>query len=379
SADAAPRQAFDEFMAGLHENINPAVSEDDAIEMLSQHLITKPVFDALFDGYAFTEQNPVSQAMQKMLDVLEGESLEKDTAKLENFYSSVRERASGIDNAEGKQKIIVELYDKFFRSAFPRVAERLGIVYTPVEVVDFIVKSADQALREEFGLGLTDEGVDILDPFTGTGTFIVRLLQNRLIKPEDLERKFKRELHANEIVLLAYYIAAINIEETYHSLQKGDYQPFEGIVLTDTFQMFEKEGTLLDMMFPENNKRVQRQKQRGIRVIIGNPPYSAGQTNENDGNKNLKYPQLDRRIGDTYAKYSSATLKNSLYDSYIRAIRWASDRIRDKGIVCFVTNGSFIDNNAMDGLRKCFIDEFSRIYCFNLRGNARTSGEQRRM
>ena len=376
SVDATPRQAFDEFLAGLHENINPAVSEDDAIEMLSQHLITKPVFDALFEGYTFTQNNPVSQAMQKMLDVLEGESLNKDAAKLENFYSSVRERASGIDNAEGKQKIIVELYDKFFRSAFPRVAERLGIVYTPVEVVDFIVKNADQALRKEFGVGLTDEGVDILDPFTGTGTFIVRLLQNGLIKPEDLERKFKQELHANEIVLLAYYIAAINIEEAYHGLQKGDYQPFEGIVLTDTFQMFEKEGMLLDRMFPENNERVKRQKQRGIRVIIGNPPYSSGQGNANDNNQNLKYTSLDERISSTYiANSSNSRGKSKSYDSYIRAIRWASDRIRDKGIVCFVTNGSFIDNNAMDGLRKCFVDEFSCIYCFNLRGNQRTSGE----
>ncbi|MGL4501160.1 MAG: type ISP restriction/modification enzyme, partial [Planktothrix sp.] len=332
----------------------------------------KPVFDALFDGYAFTEQNPVSQAMQKMLDVLEGESLEKDTAKLENFYSSVRERARGIDNAEAKQKIIIELYDKFFRSAFPQVVERLGIVYTPVEVVDFIVKSADQVLREEFGLGLTDEGVNILDPFTGTGTFIVRLLQNGLIKPKDLERKFKRELHANEIVLLAYYIAAINIEETYHSLQKEDYQPFEGIVLTDTFQVFEKEGTLLDMMFPENNKRVINQKSRDITVIVGNPPYSAGQRSANDNNQNLKYKHLDERLSSTYIENSSKKGgKSKAYDSYIRAIRWASDRIKDKGIVCFVTNGSFLDSNSADGLRKCLVDDFTSIYYFNLRGNIR--------
>jgi len=383
SADTTPRQAFAEFMAELHQDINPNVTEDDAIEMLSQHLITKPVFDALFEGYAFTEQNPVSLAMQKILDVLEGERLSKDTAKLEKFYRSVRDRAAGVDNAEGKQRIIVELYDKFFRGAFPRLTDRLGIVYTPVEVVDFIINSADQALKQEFGVGLTNEGVNILDPFTGTGTFLVRLLQSGLIQPEDLERKFKRELHANEIVLLAYYIAAINIEETYHGLQGVNYQPFPGIVLTDTFQMFENAGyefqEMVEQVLPENNQRVVRQKQQEIRVIIGNPPYSAGQTSENDGNKNLKYPQLDGRIGETYAKYSTATNKNSLYDSYIRGIRWASDRIKDKGIVCYVTNGSFIDNNAMDGLRKCFVDEFSRIYCFNLRGNARTSGEQRRM
>lgn len=385
SANPSHRLAFNEFLTGLRSNINPNVTENDAIEMLSQHLITKPVFDALFEQYEFSKYNPVSQAMQKMLDLLEGESLEKDTAKLEKFYTSVRERAAGIDNAEGKQRIINELYDKFFRNAFPRMSERLGIVYTPVEVVDFIVNTADQALRQEFGVGLTNKNVHILDPFTGTGTFIVRLLQSGLIKQSDLERKFKYELHANEIVLLAYYIAAINIEETYHSLKGSEYQPFEGIVLSDTFQMFENEGTLQNPtisnwqeMFPENNQRVVNQKQCNIRVIIGNPPYSAGQTSENDGNKNLKYPQLDDRIGETYATYSSATNKNSLYDSYIRSIRWASDRIKDKGVVCYVTNGSFIDNNAMDGLRKCLADEFTSIYCFNLRGNQRTSGETSR-
>jgi predicted helicase len=412
------REAFADFLEGLRENLNPSISQDDAIEMLSQHLITKPVFDALFEDYPFTQSNPVSQVMQSMLDLLEGEAIAKEAAKLEKFYSSVRERAAGIDNAQGKQRIIIELYDKFFRNAFPKMAERLGIVYTPVEVVDFIIRSADVALKQEFGVGLTDEGVHILDPFTGTGTFMVRLLQSGLIKPEDLTRKFKQELHANELVLLAYYIAAINIEETYHDLIKkvpldnkknefkvplikgdlggsgGDsqgeippsppsqggntYQPFEGIVLTDTFQMFENEGSLLEKIFPENNKRVRRQKQNDIRVIIGNPPYSAGQNSENDGNKNLKYDNLDQRIRETYGEFSTATNKNSLYDSYIRGIRWASDRMKDKGIIAYVTNGSFIDNNAMDGLRKSLTDEFSSVYCFNLRGNARTSGEDRR-
>lgn len=372
------REAFNGFLQGLRSNVNPSVSESDAIEMLSQHLITKPVFDALFEGYQFTQNNPVSVSMQKMLDLLEGQSLEKETKKLDKFYASVRDRASGIDNAEGRQKVVIELYDKFFRNAFPKMAERLGIVYTPIDVVDFIIKSADDALKQEFGVGLTDENVHVLDPFTGTGSFIVRLLQSGLIKPEDLERKFKHELHANEIILLAYYIAAVNIEGAFHSAIDGDYLPFDGIVLTDTFQMFEGEGTLDKLMFPENNERVVRQKNNDIRVIIGNPPYSAGQTSENDGNKNLKYPALDDKIRDTYAKYSSATLKNSLYDSYIRAIRWASDRIKDRGIVCFVTNGSFIDSNAMDGLRKCLSDEFTSVYCFNLRGNQRTSGETSR-
>ncbi|MBO1054384.1 MAG: DEAD/DEAH box helicase [Dolichospermum sp. DET73] len=401
NSESEAKKVFDEFITGLHQNINPNVSEDEAIEMLSQHLITKPVFDALFEGYEFTKFNPVSQTMQRMLDVLEGQSLQKEVKTLDKFYESVRKKASGIDNAEGKQRIIIELYDKFFRAAFPRLVERLGIVYTPVEVVDFIIKSADFALKQEFGVGLTDEGVHVLDPFTGTGTFMVRLLQSGLIKPEDLQRKFTSELHANEIVLLAYYIAAINIEESYHfltrspltplkkggnievPLDKGDlggssYQPFNGIVLTDTFQMFENAGYLLESIFPENNQRVINQKQRDITVIIGNPPYSAGQASENDGNKNLKYENLDQKIANSYAKYSTATNKNSLYDSYIRGFRWASNRIQDKGIVCFVSNGSFIDGNAMDGFRKCLVDEFTSIYCFNLRGNQRTSGEQSR-
>jgi predicted helicase len=377
-----PRQVFEEFLKSLRNNLNPSVTEADAIEMLSQHLITRPVFDALFEGYQFTQQNPVSQAMQKMLAVLEGAALEKETALLSKFYASVKSRASGIDNAAAKQKIVIELYDKFFKMAFPRMAERLGIVYTPVEVVDFIIRSAEEALRQEFGLGLTDEGVHILDPFTGTGTFMVRLLQSGLIQPADLPRKFASELHANEIVLLAYYIAAINIEATYHDLVGGEYSPFQGIVLTDTFQMEEKrkqDDWVAEQMLPENNQRVVSQKQQEIRVIIGNPPYSDGAAEESDGTKNLKYDSLDNRIRETYAEHSNATLKNGLYDSYIRAIRWASDRIKEKGIVCYVTNGSFIDGNNMDGLRKCLTDDFSAIYCFNLRGNARTSGEQRRM
>jgi hypothetical protein len=247
-----------------------------------------------------------------------------------------------------------------------------------VEVVDFIIKSADFALKQEFGVGLSDEGVHVLDPFTGTGTFIVRLLQSGLIKPEDLQRKFTSELHGNEIVLLAYYIAAINIEESYHFLSGGKYEPFNGIVLTDTFQLFENEGYLLESIFPENNQRVINQKQRDITVIIGNPPYSAKQESENDNNKNIQYPILDSRIQNTYAIHSKAVLKNKLYDSYVRGFRWASDRIKDKGIVCFVSNGSFIDSNGMDGLRKTLGDEFTSIYCFNLRGDARVSGEQRR-
>ncbi len=376
-------KAFDEFLAGLRHNLNPAVTAEEAIEMLSQHLITRPVFEALFEGYAFTQHNPVSRSMQQMLDALQDEGLEKETEKLEKFYASVRDRAKGIDNAAGRQRVVIELYDKFFRTAFPRMSERLGIVYTPVEVVDFIVRSVEDVLRDEFGTTIGAENVHIIDPFTGTGTFIVRLLQSGLISPEDLPRKYREELHANEIVLLAYYIAAINIEETYHALSKAaglgiEYEPFEGIVLTDTFQLFESSANVTGEGLPENTARVKRQKAAPIRVVMSNPPYSVGQGDANANNQNLDYPSLDDRIGQTYAARSTATNKNSLYDSYVRAIRWASDRIKDRGVVAFVTNGYFIDGNAMDGLRACLVDEFTSLYVFNLRGNARTSGEVRR-
>ena len=368
------RALFDDFLAGLRKNLNPSITEADAIEMLSQHLITKPVFDALFAGYSFADHNPVSQSMQKMVDLLEGQALEKETTKLTKFYEDVRTRAQGIDNAEGRQRVILELYDKFFRTAFPRMAERLGIVYTPVEVVDFILHSAEVALQKHFGAHLADAGVQILDPFTGTGTFIVRLLQSGLIKPENLPYKYTHEMHANEIVLLAYYIAAINIESAYYA-QTGKYQAFEGIVLTDTFQMTEGRDLIDTAVLPENSERVNRQKRQDIRVIIGNPPYSAQQESENDNNKNLAYPTLDSRIRETYAAQSNAKLVKNLYDSYVRAIRWATDRLKNDGIIAFVTNGSFLDANNMDGLRKCLTEEFSHLYVFNLRGNQRTSGE----
>lgn len=378
-SDQDHQKAFEQFVKGLRKNLNPSVTEEDAIEMLAQHLITKPVFDALFEGYEFAKNNPVSKSFRKMIDLLEDRTFEKDQKKLDEFYDSVRRKVGGIDNAAAKQTIIKELYDKFFNLAFPRMAERLGIVYTPIEVVDFVIQSAEFAINKEFNLNLTNRNVNILDPFTGTGTFMVRLLQSGLIKQEDLEYKYLNSLHANEIVLLAYYIAAINIEETFHDLNSAHkYIPFDGIVLADTFQINEGKSEFEEKMFPENNKRVKRQMESSIQVIIGNPPYSAKQESENDGNKNLEYPYLDDRIRKTYADLSNAKLKKNLYDSYIRAIRWASDRINDRGIVCYVTNGSFIDANNMDGLRKSLKDEFSTLYIFNLRGNARTQGEQRR-
>ena len=375
-------KAFDVFLKGLQQNLNPAVSREDAIEMLAQHLITKPVFDALFANYTFTQQNPVSQSMQKMLDILHEHSLEKETDTLAKFYASVRDRAKGLDNAEARQKVVIELYDEFFRTAFPRMAERLGIVYTPVEVVDFIIRSVEDVLRDEFKSGLAEKDVHIIDPFTGTGTFLVRLLQSGLIPPDKLLHKYQHELHANEIVLLAYYIAAINIEETFHGLRqdkgKDEYLPFEGICLTDTFQLYESSQQQIEGTFPENTARVKKQKASPIRVVIANPPYSVGQESTNDTNQNLNYPALDKRIAETSAARSTATNKNSCYDSYKLAIRWATDRIENRGIVGFVTNGSFIEGNTDDGLRACLTDEFTSLYVFNLRGNARTSGELRK-
>jgi predicted helicase len=400
--DPRPAEEFAGFLEGLRGNLNDGISEDDAVDMLVQHLITKPVFDALFADYQFSQHNPVAQVMDSMLTVLDSYNLDSETSSLEEFYRSVRVRAEGIENAEGKQKVITELYERFFKLAFPKTAESLGIVYTPLEVVDFILNAVNDALTEHFGVSISDEGVHVLDPFTGTGTFVARLLQSGLIKPEDLARKYANELHANEILLMAYYIAAINIEATFHGLQidaerdrrtkageesvpddvlgtQVGYAPFNGIVLTDTFQITEDGDTLDEAVFTNNNARVIAQNHLDIRVIVGNPPYSVGQTSGNDNNANLAYPTLDASIRDTYAAQSTATLQRNLYDSYIRAIRWASNRVLSQeqgGVVCYVSNGGYLDSNSADGLRKTLTDEFHEIYVYNLRGNQRTAGEQ---
>ncbi len=369
--------AFQSFAKELRDDLNDSITDGEVIEMLAQHLITKPVFDALFKEYSFASHNPVSQAMQKVLDILQEHRLDKEADTLEKFYNSVQMRAEDIDSAEGKQKIVVELYDKFFRNAFPRMTERLGIVYTPVEVVDFIIHSVNDVLQSEFGQTLGSKGVHIIDPFTGTGTFITRMLQSGLISKEQLPHKYKNEIHANEIILLAYYIAAINIEAVYHSLVGGDYQPFEGICLTDTFQLYEKDDMVSKLMV-DNSARRTRQKELDIRVIMSNPPYSAGQKSENDNNANIAYSNLDGRIHDTYAAHSTATTTKTLLDSYIRSMRWGSDRLGDSGVMAYVSNASYLDGNSMDGLRKCLREEYSSLYVFHLRGNQRTSGEQSR-
>ena len=377
---AAPgphKAAFDDFLDGLRKNINPSVTPGEVVEMLAQHMITKPVFEALFDNYSFVRSNPVSKALQGMVNLLEEQALEKDTLVLSRFYESVKMRVSGIDNAEGRQRIIIELYDKFFRTAFPLTVEKLGIVYTPVEVVDFINRSVADVLQATFGRSLSDENVHVLDPFTGTGTFIARMIQSGLINAEALPRKYAYELHANEIVLLAYYIASINIENAYHATQNEDvaYTPFNGICLTDTFQLGEMDDTnwLYAPALPQNSERVQAQQKTPIQIIIGNPPYSVGQKSANDDAQNQSYPRLEKRIGVTYAVQSNQTNKNALYDSYIKAFRWASDRLDKQhgGIIAFVSNAGWIDGNAVDGFRKCLEAEFSAIYVFNVRGGVR--------
>lgn len=376
------RKAFEQLMRGLRRNINPNLSEHDAIEMLSQHIITRPVFEALFENYEFAKNNPVSKSMQRMLNLLDDEAkTEEEHEKLQKFYDYVRTTVGNIEDAAGRQRIIVELYDKFFKTASPKTVEKLGIVYTPVEVVDFIIRSVGYIIQEEFGRTLSDENVHILDPFTGTGTFITRLLQSGLISRDALERKYRSEIHANEIVLMAYYIASINIENVYHELMGADaeYRSFDGICLTDTFQLGEEASAenLYSEQFPINSKRVIEQKNKRITVIVGNPPYSIGQKSANDNAQNQTYKTLESRIENTYVAESAAALNKSAYDSYIKAFRWASDRIdiKEGGIIGFVTNGAWLDANGLDGMRKCLEKEFSSIYVFNLRGNQRTSGE----
>ena len=380
TGNEALREWFDAFHEELRASINDAVSRGNAVEMMAQHILTRPVFEALFEHYDFAAANPVAQALDALRRDFGEFGLENEVRDLERFYASVRLRARGLDNSAARQRVLMELYEKFFATALKKDADRLGIVYTPVEVVDFILRSADHALREAFGLRLSDAGVHILDPFTGTGIFLVRLLQSALIGDGDLERKYSQELHANELVLLAYYIAAIHIEEAFHGRRgtETDHQPFNGIALTDTFNLHTDRTGFPKDWLPDNSERVERQQDLPIRVIVGNPPWSVGQKSSADDNPNIAYPEMERRIADTYAVRSNATLKNSLYDTYKMAIRWASDRIGEQGVVAFVSNGSWIDGNVDSGIRACLVEEFSTIYVLNLRGNQRTQGERSR-
>ena len=376
--DEHSQAIFSDFLAELQDDLNPSVTQEQAIELLAQHIITRPVFNALFEGHEFIKQNSVSIAMEKVLNDLDKRNLEKETESLQSFYDEVKWRIKGTKTAGAKQQLVRELYDKFFRKAFPRTTEMLGIAFTPVEIVDYVIHSIEHLLNKHFETSMSDEDVHIIDPFVGTGTFITRLLQSGIIRPEDLRRKYEKEIHANEIVLLAYYVAGINIEAVYHDVrgeENGDYEPYERIVFQDTFQSAEHENQL-NGIFPLNHERIEFQQQLPLTVVFGNPPYSKGQKSESDNAANVSYPTLDSRISSTYSQAAvEVTNKNSLYDSYVRAYRWASDRLGDRGIVGFVTGAGWLDGNAAAGIRACFAKEFANIYVINLRGNARMKGE----
>ena len=381
ASDPVAEKAMQAFLKSLRDSLNPGVTQQAAIEMVAQHMVTLPVFDALFGDYAFAESNPVSVAITRFLGELQGHGIgdmaDEDRRNLDELYASVRRRASFCRTDSNRQALIKDLYNDFFSKAFKSTSEKLGIVYTPIEIVDCILHATDRALQREFGKRLSDPGVHILDPFAGTGSFMAELISDPELMPrERLEDKYKHELHSNEILLLAYYIMVVNVEYAYHSRMGGDYIPFDGGVLTDTFQMDERNDQLDLGMFVDNSERVLAQQEAPIRVIVGNPPYSAGQRNANDDNQNEHYPMLEQRIEKTYASNSNSNLNKALYDSYIEAFRWASDRIGDEGIVCFVSNAGWLRSEAGAGVRRCFSKEFSSIYVFDLLGNQRTLGKE---
>ena len=386
--NAALSEWFGSFHDDLKQTINTSITRDNAIDMMAQHILTSPVFNALFEDYDFSSGNPVAIALDNLQKDFAEFGLENETRDLQGFYDSVRSRVSGVKSSHGRQEVLSDLYEQFFKKALKKEAERLGIAYTPIPLVDFVLHSVNDVLQDEFGKTISDEGVHVLDPFTGTGTFIVQLLQSGLIQPEDLERKYRKELHANEILLLAYYIASVNIEEAFRG-QRGEdkgYEPFEGIILTDTFNLNKNKEEAqqefdLPEWLPDNNERAERQQELPIEVIIGNPPWNAGQKKADDDNPNVRYPSLEERIKSTYAAHSNTTLVRHLYNLYKMAIRWASDRINDRecGIVAFVTPASWIDRSTSQGFRAYLPMEFSSIYALNLRGDAKIYGEQGHM
>jgi len=371
ASDGRASSDFDEFSKSIREiiNIGASVQRDQIVDMLAQHVITKPIYDALFRDAAGSRKNPASQIMERMLGSL-GHDIYGELGGLEDFYDSVRARIDGIDTLAGKQRILKDLYGSFFKKAFPDTAKRLGIVYTPIEIVDFILRSAGHILQKEFGLDMSDSNVHVWDPFTGTGTFITRLMDPSLglVPGRALRKKFRGELHANEITLLGHHIASMNIESTYYE-QTRSYETFPGLVFADTFQMHEDQN-LEGFLFPATADQIGRQRKSPIRVIVGNPPYEM--------DRKLHYPRLDGEIRRTYKAASNVRQDRSLDDAYIRAIRLSTDRLSGPGgIVAFVTNAGFLGKTAMSGLRSCLERDFSSIYCLNLRGNARTKGKVR--
>lgn len=375
---------FKRFKKGLTTLLNPSISDEDCINMLAEHLVTLPVIEAIFNQKDFASQNPITKIMSSMLKKLS--NFDKEIEQLQPFYESVQNTVKDITKSEGRQDLIKKLFEKFFQYALPQSAEKFGIVYTPIEIVDFIINSVSDVLKNEFHENLQDPGVKILDPFTGTGTFIVRLLEK--LKRDgatsgQIEYKYKNDIWCNEIMLMAYYIALINIEDT-HGRLNGTFEPFSHAVLTDTFQMAERRRTKFyqthfdeDQDFASANKTAKEEDAQDIRVIISNPPYSVGQSNANDNNAKSQYESLDQEIENTYLKGVTANA-SPVYDSYVRAFRWASDRINENGILSFVSNGGYVGGTPFSGFRRELLKEFNHVYVFNLRGNCRSSGEFRK-
>ena len=381
STDTKVQNAFNKFTKNFKALLNPGISDKDCVNMLSEHIVTLPVLKAIFNENSMIDLNPVTQIMESMVKKLKG--LESEIKALEPFYDSVRKTVTGVTSKEGRQEIIRKLFEKFFKYALPSSAEKFGIVYTPIEIVDFIINSVSDVLKNEFNESIANKGVKILDPFTGTGTFIVRVLDKLKslgISDEDFTHKYNHDIWTNEIMLLAYYISLINIEDTYGKIV-GKFSPFNHDVLTDTFELEEKKSkNYQPVLFEEDdfkiaNEKADEEQAQDIRIIIGNPPYSVGQKNAMDNNSNTSYPNLDERISSTYGSNINSGLIKGLYDSYVRAFRWASDRVGDNGVISFVSNGSYVDNLSFSGFRRELLKEFNHVYVFNLRGNQRTQGE----
>ncbi len=367
------RDTFEGFYSLCRQAINPNLSESAVEKMLIQHLLTERIFRRVFHAEDFRSRNVIAAEIEKVIQSMTSRVFSRDQflSSLDRFYKVIERAADDKDDYTEKQTFLNTVYETFFQRFSPKEADTHGIVYTPQPIVDFMVRSVDDILKKEFGKSLADQGVHILDPFVGTGNFITRTIrQIGETRKSALPHKFEHELHCNEIMLLPYYIASMNIEHEYME-QTGQYKPFEGICLVDTFELAEPEQASLAFMSEENTARVKRQKESPIFVIIGNPPYNMGQANENDGNKNRKYPHLDQRVQETYAKASTATLINKLSDPYVKAFRMATDRIREDGVVAFVTNNGFIDQRAFDGFRKHLGTDFTKLFVFDLGGNVR--------
>jgi predicted helicase len=341
---------FDDFYALCREAINPNLSVDAVETMLIQHLLTERIFRKIFDNPDFTRRNVIAVEIEKVIDSMTRKEFSRDAflKELDRFYRAIEKAAESTSDYSEKQHFLNSVYERFFQGYSPKEADTHGIVYTPQPIVDFMVRSVEDILKKEFGRSLSDKGVHILDPFVGTGNFITRVMKE--IKTSALPYKFENELHCNEVMLLPYYVASMNIEHEYME-RTGEYKPFPGICLVDTFELAEPEQAGLSFMTEENTERVRRQKEAPIFVIIGNPPYNAGQANENDNNKNRKYPELDRRVNSSYAKRSLARNMVSLSDPYVKAIKWATDRIGQEGLIAYVSNYSYVHELSMDGVR----------------------------